>query len=118
MVVPHLRTDQNVNPASIRPSSGVLFYRAKQFAKRNFIFEWDGKMFRFMIKNIHANSVGRTDNCNLVIAHVQYVGPDSMATQYAYSLSLFDADRRRPGPKFEGVVSRTMKPMESQVAKE
>jgi len=120
MVVPHLRTDHNVNPAPIRPS-GILFYRAKQFAKRNlwnFIFEWDGNMFRFMIKNIHANSVGRTDNCNIVIAHVQYVGPDSMAAQYAYSLSLFDADRRRPGPKFEGVVSSTMKPIESQVAKE
>ena len=100
---PHLRTYHNVNPAPIGPS-GILWYRANQFAIYNlwnFIFEWDGNLFRFMGKNIHANS----DNCNIVIAHVQYVGPDSMAAQYAYSLSLYDEDRRRPVPKFEGVVS-------------
>jgi len=62
--------------------------------------------------------VGRPDNCNLLIAHIQYIGPDSMASQYAYTISLFDADRRKQGPKFEGIVSSTLKPLESQVSKD
>jgi len=41
-----------------------------------------------------------------------------MASQYAYTISLFDADRRKQGPKFQGVVSSTLKPLESQVSKE
>ena len=40
-----------------------------------------------------------------------------MASQYAYTITLFDADRRKQGPKFEGVVSSTLKPLESQVSK-
>ena len=44
--------------------------------------------FRFLVKHIHASSVGRTDNCNLVVAHVQYIGPDSMAAQYAYQVHI------------------------------
>ena len=100
--------------------SGTLFYRAKYFFKRNlwnFIFEWDKNMFRFMVKHIHSSTVGRPENCNLLIAHIQYIGPDSMASQYAYTITLFDADRRKDGPKFEGVVSSTLKPLESQVSK-
>jgi len=118
MVTPHLKTEHAVTPVPVQPN-GTLFYRAKQFAKRNlwaFIYQWDTNMFRFLVKHIHASSVGRTDNCNLVIAHVQYIGPDSMAAQYAYQISLFDAERRTNGPKFEGVVSSTMKPLESQVS--
>lgn len=120
MVVPHLKGEHQVTPVPVQPN-GTLFYRAKQFAKRNlwaFIYNWDGNMFRFLVKHLHASSVGRTDNCNLVIAHVQYIGPDSMAAQYAYQISLFDAERRQNGPKFEGVVSSTMKPLESQVSKD
>lgn len=120
MVVPHLKAEHAVTPVPVQPS-GTLFYRAKQFYKRNlwaFIYEWDKNMFRFMVKHIHASTVGRTDNCNLVVAHVQYVGPDSMASQYAYQISLFHTERRKAGPKFEGIVSSTMKPLESQVTKE
>ncbi len=120
MVVPHLKADHQVTPVPVQPS-GVLFYRAKQFYKRNlwnFIYEWDKNLFRFMVKHIHASTVGRNENCNLLVAHIQYIGPDSMASQYAYQISLFDADRKKSGPKFEGVVSSTLKPLESQVSKE
>jgi len=71
-----------------------------------------------MVKHIHSSTVGRPENCNLLIAHIQYIGPDSMASQYAYTITLFDADRRKDGPKFEGVVSSTLKPLESQVSKD
>ena len=71
-----------------------------------------------MIKHVHSSTVGRPENCNLLIAHIQYIGPDSMASQYAYTISLFDADRRKQGPKFQGVVSSTLKPLESQVSKD
>ena len=135
-VVPHLKSEHAVTPVpgnilfsdcnyfhilhSVQPS-GTLFYRAKYFFKRNlwnFIFEWDKNMFRFMVKHIHSSTVGRPENCNLLIAHIQYIGPDSMASQYAYTISLFDADRRKQGPKFQGVVSSTLKPLESQVSKD
>ena len=134
-VVPHLKSEHAVTPVPgnkllsicnyfhilhlVQPS-GTLFYRAKYFFKRNlwnFIFEWDKNMFRFMVKHIHSSTVGRPENCNLLIAHIQYIGPDSMASQYAYTITLFDADRRKDGPKFEGVVSSTLKPLESQVSK-
>jgi len=62
--------------------------------------------------------VGRPENCNLLIAHIQYIGPDSMASEYVYTITLFDADRRKQGPRFEGVVSSTLKPLESQVSKD
>ena len=71
-----------------------------------------------MVKHVHSSTVGRPENCNLLIAHIQYIGPDSMASQYAYTISLFDADRRKQGPKFQGVVSSTLKPLESQVSKD
>jgi hypothetical protein len=41
-----------------------------------------------------------------------------MASEYVYTITLFDADRRKQGPKFEGVVSSTLKPLESQVSKD
>lgn len=119
-VVPHLKADHAVTPVPVQPS-GTLFYRAKHFFKRNlwnFIFRWDDNLFRFMIKHVHSSTVGRPENCNLLIAHIQYIGPDSMAAQYAYNISLFDADRRKQGPKFQGVVSSTLKPLESQVSKD
>lgn len=71
-----------------------------------------------MVKHVHSSTVGRQENCNLLIAHIQYIGPDSMASQYAYTISLFDADRRKQGPKFQGIVSSTLKPLESQVSKD
>jgi hypothetical protein len=37
---------------------------------------------------------------------------------YAYQISLFDADRRQQGTKFDGVVSSTVKPLESLCAKD
>merc|ERR1711923_302469 len=119
-VVPHLKSEHSVTPVPVQPS-GTLFYRAKFFFKRNlwnFIFKWDDNLFRFMVKHVHSSTVGRPDNCNLLIAHIQYIGPDSMASQYAYTINLFDADRRKQGPKFQGVVSSTLKPLESQVSKD
>ena len=119
-VVPHLKAEHSVTPVPVQPS-GTLFYRAKFFFKRNlwnFIFKWDDNLFRFMVKHVHSSTVGRPENCNLLIAHIQYIGPDSMASQYAYTISLFDADRRKQGPKFQGVVSSTLKPLESQVSKD
>jgi len=119
-VVPHLKSDHSVTPVPVQPS-GTLFYRAKHFFKRNlwnFIFKWDDNLFRFMVKHVHSSTVGRQENCNLLIAHIQYIGPDSMASQYAYTISLFDADRRKQGPKFQGIVSSTLKPLESQVSKD
>ena len=50
------------------------------------IYLWDGNLFRFIVKHIHASQVGRTENCNMLIAHVQYIGPDSMASRYAYQV--------------------------------
>lgn len=119
-VVPHLKSDHSVTPVPVQPS-GTLFYRAKHFFKRNlwnFIFKWDDNLFRFMVKHVHSSTVGRQENCNLLIAHIQYIGPDSMASQYAYTISLFDADRRKQGHKFQGIVSSTLKPLESQVSKD
>jgi hypothetical protein len=101
--------------------AGTLFYRAKNFYRRNIwalIYLWDGNLFRFIVKHIHASQVGRTENCNMLIAHVQYIGPDSMASRYAYQISLFDTEHRRNGQKFEGLVTSTLKPLESQCAKE
>ena len=41
-----------------------------------------------------------------------------MASRYAYQISLFDTDSRQTGHKFEGLVTSTMKPLESQCSKE
>ena len=54
----------------------------------------------------------------MLIAHVQYIGAESMASRYAYQISLFDTDSRQTGHKFEGLVTSTMKPLESQCSKE
>ena len=40
-----------------------------------------------------------------------------MASEYTYRITLFDAERRKNRPKFEGAVSSTLKPLESQVSK-
>ena len=37
--------------------------------------------------------------------------------RYAYQICLFDAERRATGQKFEGLVTSTLKPIESQCAK-
>lgn len=50
------------------------------------IFMWDGNLFRFLVKTIHASNVGRSENGNLVIGHIQYVGPESMAARYSYQV--------------------------------
>ena len=92
-VVPHLKSEHAVTPvpgrfcslliwiqltfASPVQPSGTLFYRAKYFFKRNlwnFIFEWDKNLFRFMVKHIHSSTVGRPENCNMLVAHIQYIG--------------------------------------------
>nr|ACO10646.1 E3 ubiquitin-protein ligase SIAH1B [Caligus rogercresseyi] len=119
-VVPHLAANHAVNPVPVQPT-GLLFYRAKHFNRRNLwnlIYSWDNNLFRFIVKHIHADIVGRTENCNLLIAHIQYVGPESMAARYAYGISLFDAEKRQTGRKFDGLVSSTLKALESQCAKD
>eukprot|EP00095_Tigriopus_kingsejongensis_P006901 snap_masked-scaffold126_size328755-processed-gene-1.5 protein:Tk06901 transcript:snap_masked-scaffold126_size328755-processed-gene-1.5-mRNA-1 annotation:"e3 ubiquitin-protein ligase siah1b" len=119
-VVPHLKAEHAVTPVPVQPA-GTLFYRAKNFYRRNIwtlIYGWDNNLFRFIIKHVHANQVGRQENCNLLIAHVQYIGPDSMASSYAYQISLFDAESRRTGVEFQGLVTSTLKPVESQCLKD
>jgi len=117
-VVPHLAAEHAVTPIPVQPA-GMLFYRAKHFFRRNvwtMIYSWDkpSNLFRFIVKHVHALQVGRSDNCNLLIAHIQYIGPESMASRYAYQISLFDAEHRQTGHKFEGLVTSTLKPIESQ----
>lgn len=85
-VVPHLAAEHAVTPVPVQPA-GTLFYRAKNFFRRNvwtLIYSWDkpSNLFRFIIKHVHALQVGRQDNCNLLIAHIQYIGPESMASRY------------------------------------
>ena len=75
-------------------------------------------IFRFIVKHVHSSAIGRNENCNMLIAHVQYIGAESMASRYAYQISLFDTDSRQTGHKFEGLVTSTMKPLESQCSKE
>ena len=121
-VVPHLAADHAVQPVPVQPA-GTLFYRAKNFHRRNIwtlIYSWDktSNLFRFIVKQVHSLQVGRSDNCHLLIAHVQYIGPESMASKYGYQISLFDAEQRQTGEKFEGLVTSTLKPIESQCAKE
>lgn len=119
-VVPHLASEHQVTPVPVQPA-GTLFYRAKNFYRRNIwalIYQWDNNLFRFIIKHVHANHVGRSDNCNLLIAHVQYIGAESMASKYAYQISLFDTEARRTGTEFQGLVTSTMKPLESMCNKE
>ena len=46
---PVVKAEHAVTPVPVQPS-GTLFYRAKQFYKRNlwaFIYEWDKNMFRY-----------------------------------------------------------------------
>ncbi len=120
-VVPHLASEHAVTPVPVQPA-GTLFYRAKNFYRRNLwalIFAWDGgNLFRLMVKHVHASAVGRCENCNLLVAHIQYIGPDSMASRYAYAVSLFHAETRRTGNEFQGLVTSTMKPLESQCGKD
>lgn len=119
-VIPHLAADHAVTPVPVQPM-GTLFYRAKHFYRRNIwnlIFSWDKNLFRFIVKHVHSSQVGRGENSNLLIAHVQYIGPDSMASRYAYGISLFDTDHRKTGHKFEGLVTSTLKPLESQCSKD
>ena len=68
---------------AVQPS-GTLFYRAKYFFKRNlwnFIFEWDKNLFRFMVKHIHSSTVGRPENCNMLVAHIQYIGKQIVSSR-------------------------------------
>ena len=89
-VVPHLAAEHAVTPVPVQPA-GTLFYRAKNFYRRNIwtlIYSWDkpSNLFRFIVKHVHATQVGRTDNCNLLIAHIQYIGPESMASRYVFDI--------------------------------
>jgi len=119
-VVPHLASEHAVTPVPVQPN-GTLFYRAKHFYRRNvwtLIYSWDGNLFRFIVKHVHSSAIGRNENCNMLIAHIQYIGAESMASRYAYQISLFDTESRQTGHKFEGLVTSTMKPLESQCSKE
>ena len=70
------------------------------------------------MKHVHSSAIGRQENCNMLIAHVQYVGAETMASQYAYTISLFDTGSRATGPKFQGLVTSTLRPLESQCTKD
>ena len=54
----------------------------------------------------------------MLIAHVQYVGAETMASQYAYTISLFDTGSRDTGHKFQGLVTSTLRSLESQCTKD
>lgn len=120
-VVPHLSADHGVSPVPVQPN-GLFFYREKNFYRRHLwalIFTWDsGQLFRLMVKHVHASSVGRSENCNLLVAHIQSVGPESTASKYAYQISLFDTETRRTGFEVEGLVTSTLKTVESQCSKD
>ena len=70
------------------------------------------------MKHVHSSAIGRQENCNMLIAHVQYVGAETMASQYAYTISLFDTGSRATGHKFQGLVTSTLRPLESQCTKD
>ena len=70
------------------------------------------------MKNVHASAIGRQENCNMSIAHVQYISAETMASQYAYTISLFDTGSRATGHKFQGLVTSTLRPLESQCTKD
>ena len=96
-VVPHLAAEHAVTPVPVQPA-GMLFYRAKNFFRRNIwtmIYSWDkpSNLFRFIVKHVHALQVGRSDNCNLLIAHIQYIGPESMASRYCWFTTLKTSDK-------------------------
>ena len=55
---------------------------------------------------------------HMQVAHIQYIGPDSMASKYAYQVCLFHTDSRRTGKEYEGLVTSTLKPLESQCLKD
>ena len=111
-VIPHLAAEHQVTPVPVQPL-GTLFYRAKNFYRRNvwtLIFQWDDtNLFRLIIKQVHASQVGRPENCNLLLGHIQYVGPDSPAANYAYQISLFHTQTRRTGHEFQAWKSCFMK---------
>ena len=70
------------------------------------------------MKHVHSSAIGRQENCNMLIAHVQYVGAETMASQYAYTISLFDTNSRATGHRFQGLVTSTLRPLESQCTKD
>lgn len=118
-VVPHLASDHQVTPVPVQPV-GTLFYRAKQFYRRNvwtLIYEWDKNLFRFIVKHLHSSQVGRAENCNLLIAHIQYIGPESMATKYSYQVSQLGVLPRRESDSLSpsrspSLTQRTERPKE------
>ncbi len=74
-----------------RPRDIIIIRHHSFRALRNLwalIYSWDGNLFRLMVKHVHSSQVGRPENCNLLVAHIQYIGPDSMAAKYSYSVSL------------------------------
>ena len=114
----------------------MYFYKCKGFSRRQtgpslegerslpqvwrqiwvFLFKWDGYMFRFIVKKVNSKQIGRGDNDSkkqdFIISHVQFVGVESLATKYAYTLNIFEAKSRKRSQEFQGIVTTTQTTIE------
>ena len=75
-------------------------------------------MFRFIVKIVNSKQIGRSDGDSkkkkkaFVISHVQFVGVESLATKYAYTLNIFEAKSRKRSQEFQGIVTTTQNTIE------
>ena len=98
----------------------MYFYRCREFCRRPiwvFLFKWDGYMFRFIVKIVNSKQIGRSDDDSkkkkaFVISHVQFLGVESLATKYAYTLNIFEAKSRKRSQEFQGIVTTTQTTIE------
>ena len=68
-------------------------------------------MFRFIVKIVNSKQIGRGDDSKkkaFVISHVQFVGVESLAAKYAYTLNIFEAKSRKRSQEFQGIVTSTL----------
>ena len=73
-------------------------------------------MFRFIVKIVNSKQIGRSEDPKkkkaFVISHVQFVGVESLATKYAYTLNIFEAKSRKRSQEFQGIVTTTQTTIE------
>merc|ERR1739844_510837 len=54
----------------------------------------------------------------MLIAHVQYVGAETMSFHFFFFFFFFFTGSRATGHKFQGLVTSTLRPLESQCTKD
>ena len=76
-------------------------------------------MFRFIVKIVNSKQIGRSSDGDskkkkkaFVISHVQFLGVESLATKYAYTLNIFEAKSRKRSQEFQGIVTTTQTTIE------